>query len=179
MTTLTTVTNNSNANTSASLQYSGGPLNVVYAYSNEKAPSKGAAGATSALGTAPGVTLPANTDVTWNLLAANYKFGDFTLMGGYTTTKHNAPVVLEDSESWNIAGKYSVTPSLELAGNYLFRDSKLPANADSTLYGLGLNYFYDKQTNLYVRYEGIRFTATGATPAQDQDIWSIGLRYQF
>lgn len=174
-----TITNNSNTNTTASLQYNNGALNAIYVYSNEKAGSKGAAGTTAALGTAPTVTLPVNTDVTWNMLAANYKFGDFTLLGGYTNTKHNAPIALEDSESWNIAAKYSINPKLEVMGNYLFRDSKLASNADATLYGLGLNYFYDKQTNLYVRYEGIRFAATGAIAAQDQDIWAIGLRYQF
>lgn len=174
-----TVTNNSNAGATASIQYNANGLNAIYMYSNEKAPSKGAAGPTSALGTAPTVTLPANTDVTWNMLSANYKFGDLTVMGGYSTTKHNAPVSLEDSASWNIAGKYAVSPKIEVLANYLVRDSKLAADADSTLIGLGLNYYFDKQTNLYVRYEGIRFVATGTTPAQDQDIWALGLRYQF
>ena len=175
----TTVTNNTNTIRVVSFQYNQGPLNAIYARGNAAAPSNGAAGATTTLGTTPPVALPADTDITWNILAANYKISDVTLMGGLTSTKHNAPVVLEDSKSWNVAAKYTLNPKIEFLANYLVRNSNLANTADAKLIGLGTNYFLDTATNLYVRYEGQRFTAAGATPAQNQNIWAVGVRYQF
>ena len=175
-----TVANNTNGYTGFSLQYNVGPLNAIYSYSNEKAGSNPAAGATSAIGTAPAAVLAANTDVTWNMLAANYKFGNATIMGGYTTTKHNgAAVAAEDSKSWNIAGKYMVTPEIELLANYLVRDTQLTTAADAKLLGLGVNYYLNTATNLYVRYEGIKFDAFGSTAEQTQNVWAAGIRFQF
>lgn len=175
----TTPTNNSNTNATVSLQYSKDALNAIYVYSNEKAPNNGAAGATTAIGTTPPVVLPAGTDVTWNILAANYKMSDLTIMGGLTSTKHNAPVVLEDSSSWNIAAKYSLSPKVELLGNYLVRTSNIAGTPNATLIGLGANYSLDTSTSLYARYEGQSFTAAGTTPSQNQNIWAAGVRYQF
>jgi predicted porin len=171
--------NNSNTNTGFSLQYNAGPVNAVYYYGNEKAGTNGAAGATTALGTAPAVVLPAGTDITWTMLAGNYNLGALTVMGGYTTTKHNAATALEDSSSWNIAAKYVLNPTWEFTGNYLVRDTNLASTYDATLIGLGANYNLDKQTNLYGRYEGIKFDNNSAKASYDQSIWAFGLRYQF
>jgi predicted porin len=175
----TTPTSNSNTNTTVSLQYGKNDLNAIYAYSNEKAPSNGAAGATAAIGTTPPVVLPAGTDVTWNILAASYKMNALTIMGGLTSTKHNASVALEDSSSWNIAAKYSVGAKVDLLGNYLVRTSNITGTPNATLVGLGVNYNLDTQTSLYARYEGLSFTAVGATASQNQNIWAGGIRYQF
>ena len=171
--------NNTNAARTLSLQYNVGPVNAIYVHSNEKAGSIGAAGATSAFGTVAAVALPAGTDVSWNFLAANYKFGDATVMGGFSTTKHNATTVLEDSKSWNIAGKYLVSPQIELVGNYLVRNTNLSTAADAKMIALGVNYLFDASTNLYVRYEGQKFDAFGTTASTKQDIWAFGARYQF
>ncbi len=174
-----TPTSNTNGYDSISLRYSKGPLNAMYTYANEKAGSKAAAGPETSIGTAGAVVLPANTDVKFNFLAANYTIGKATIMGGYSKTKHDAAKPLEDSSSWNIATKYVVSPKVELLGNYLVRDTNLAATADVKLLGLGLNYYLDSKTVIYGRYEGLRFESVGATSSVKQDIWATGVQYKF
>jgi len=174
-----TVTSDSNTNTAISVQYSQGSLNAIYVFNNEKAGSNGASGPAATFGTTPIVSLPVNTDISWNMASANYNFGTYTLYAGLTTTKHNAPVPLEDSSSWNVAGKYALNPDIDLMANYLVRSTKLANTSNATLIGLGMNYYLDKQTNLYGRYENQSFDANGTAKSTSQSIWAFGIRYLF
>ena len=176
----TSIANNTNGERVVSLQYNAGPVNAIFVHATESAGSNGAAGPAANFAAASTVvSLPAGTDVTWNFLAANYKFGDATIMGGYSTTKQNSTPALEDSKSWNIAGKYSVTPQIELVGNYLVRNTNLTTAADAKLIAVGVNYLFDASTNLYARFEGQRFDAFGTTASAKQNIYAFGARYQF
>ncbi len=172
------IANNNNRYEAVSLQYSRPALNTIYSYTRVTAGRNAAAGA-AAPGAAPVAALPANTDIDWHFLAGNYTLGPVTVYGGYTVTKHHAPTPLEDSSSWNLAGKYTVTPSIDLMLNYVSRDTKLTTAGDASSLGAGLNYWWDKATNLYVRAEYVTIDAFGTTPSQKQGIAAAGLRYQF
>lgn len=185
-----TLAGNTNTYTSLSLKYNNGPANVMYVYTNEKAASNGAAGiygvlpagvvgvtTIGGLATSATVALPVNTDVTFNQLSGNYTFGPATIYAGLSSTKHNAAVVLEDSNSWNLAGQYLITPSIKLQANYLARNSNVAANA--RLLGLGAEYAFSKRTNAYFRYEGINFDGFAVAPSFTLNSWAVGLKHTF
>lgn len=175
---------NTNTNTTFALQYNSGAFNAMYVFANEKAPGNGSAGVPGALGAAVVVGVPAGTDVTWNVLAANFAVNDaLTLMGGFTKTMHNVASGVtpsEDSNSWNLAAKYVASAKFDLLGNYTVRNSNVAtANPNAYVLGLGVNYNMDKQTNLYARYEAIRWSSSATVNAADQAAYAIGVRYLF
>ena len=177
-----TLAGNTNTYTTLSLKYNNGPANVIYVYTNEKAASNGAAGiygvtAAGAFVTAATVVLPVNTDITYNQLSGNYTFGPATIYAGLSSTKHNAAVPLEDSNSWNLAGQYLITPSIKLQANYLARNSNVAANA--RLLGLGADYAFSKRTNAYFRYESINFDAFAVATSSTLNTWAVGLKHTF
>jgi predicted porin len=176
------VAGNTNGYAAFSLNYNKGPLNAVYAYTNEKAGGTNGAAGAGAVGALGAVALPVGTDVTWNQFAVNYNLGALTVYGGYDTTKQNGLATpTEDSSSWNLAFKYVASPSIELLGNFLSRDSNLALNADAKLIGLGANYLLSKRTNLYARYEGITFAATTAPGSVElkQNVYALGVKTTF
>jgi predicted porin len=184
-----TLGGNTNTYSTLSLKYNNGPINAMYVYTNEKASSNGANGIfgvvagtvanTGVFATTTTPTLPANTDITWNQLSANYTFGAATVYGGWSNTKHNAAVALEDSSSWNLAGKYAVTPAIDLAANYLVRSTNITNVAKASVLGLGADYKFSKRTNAYFRYEGINFDSTPIAASSTLNSWAVGLKHTF
>ena len=121
---------NSNGVLGFDLKYSNGPLNFA---ANTTKVSAGGVGAAGSVGAAPSATLVQNSlginsTVVWNALAANYKLNpNTTIYAGYTSTKTNNITTagfLEDSKSYNIAGKYTMG-SIDFKVNYLVRKSGL------------------------------------------------------
>jgi len=103
----TTATANDNGLLGVALSYNQGPINAIYYHGKASAGANAAAGTAATLGSVTAGPLTANASVTWNMLAANYKFGDATVYGGYTTTK-TSDATVEDASSWNLAGKYTM-----------------------------------------------------------------------
>ncbi len=171
----TTASSNTNQYSALSAAYNNGPLNAIYVYTKVKAGAVAAAGSTTAIGTAAAAgALAANQDIVYNQLSANYAFGAFTVYGGLSTSKAS-DATLEDSKSWNLAGKFAVSPTIDLMANYLARDSALAANNDAKLLGLGVDYKFSKRTTAYVRYERIDNDVVNT----DQNIWAFGLKHTF
>lgn len=117
-----------------------------------------------------------------NLVGANYTFGTFTLMGGWTSSKNNvSPARTVDSRSWNVAFKWQATPTLAVMGNVLKADDKLAANQDRDLNALGLDYAMSKRTTAYARWENgdnDKSAATG-TGTGKFTRYAFGLRHTF
>jgi predicted porin len=185
-----TLAGNTNTYTTLSLKYNNGPINAMYVYTKEAAASNGANGTflvvanpalanTGVLATTTTPTLPANSDVTWNQLSANYTFGAATVYGGWSSTKQSSAVPLEDSTSWNLAGQYLITPSIKLQANYLVRTSNVANVARAGLLGLGAEYAFSKRTNAYFRYEGINFDSTALAASSSLNSWAVGLKHTF
>lgn len=183
-----TATANNEQYTSASITYKNGPLTAMYAYANVKVGANGVPTAlsTTAISTGGvgftngGQKLVANSDVGYGFLAVNYKIGDATVYGGYTTTKSSATPAQEDASSWNIAGKYAVTSDINVMANYLRRTSNLPTGLPSTLIGLGADYMFDKNTNMYVRYENYDLNTNGTTVGGSTTSgFAVGVKYVF
>jgi predicted porin len=100
--------------TQIGLNYNNGPLNVSYTNSNIMSNVNGIGA----------------MNTTHNLLGANYTFGTFTLMGGWTSSKNNvSPARTVDARSWNVAMKWQATPTLAVMGNILKVDDKIAATA--------------------------------------------------
>jgi predicted porin len=129
--------------TQIGLNYNNGPLNVSYTNSNIMSNVNGIGA----------------MNTTHNLLGANYTFGTFTLMGGWTSSKNNvSPARTVDARSWNVAMKWQATPTLAVMGNILKVDDKIAATAvtgdqDRDLNALGLDYAMSKRTTAYARWE--------------------------
>jgi predicted porin len=118
--------------------YNNGPLNVSYTNS-------------SIMSNIAGIGA---MNTTHNLLGANYTFGTFTAMAGWTSSKNNvSPARTVDSRSWNVAMKWQATPTLAVMANILKADDKLVANSDRDLNALGVDYSMSKRTTAYVRWE--------------------------
>ncbi|MBI5901225.1 MAG: porin [Rhodocyclales bacterium] len=151
--------------TQVGLNYNNGPLNVSYAHSNILS---------NVAGLNTGVT-------THNLLGANYTFGTFTLMAGWTSSKNNANPKTLDARSWNVAAKWQATPTLAVMANVLKSDDKLAANQDRNLNALGLDYSMSKRTTAYVRWEGgdnDKSAATGFNSGKFNRT-ALGFRHSF
>ncbi len=148
--------------------YNNGPLNVSYTNS-------------SIMSNINSLTLGA-TNTTHNLLGANYTFGTFTLMGGWTSSKNNvSPARTVDSRSWNVAMKWQATPTLAVMANILKADDKLAANQDRDLNALGVDYSMSKRTTAYVRWENgdnDKSAATGGNTGKFTRT-ALGLRHSF
>lgn len=152
----TTASSNSNQFLAGSVGYSNGPLNVMYAYTRIRDGANPVAGYALVPGALTTNALGANGTVAYHVLGANFSFGKATVYAGYTDSNtDNASGALENSRSANIAGKFAVTPQIDLMANYTRRDSGLAANLDARLIGVGADYKLSKRTNLYARYESM------------------------
>lgn len=159
--------------TQVGLNYNNGPLNLSYAHSNFM---------TNVAGLNKGVA-------THNLLAANYKFGDVTLYGGWTSSKATgvngaAPggaTSSVDARSWNVALKWQATATVAVMANVLRSDDKLVADQDRSLNSLGLDYSLSKRTVAYARWEGgdnDKSATTGSNGGKFNRT-AFGLRHSF
>jgi len=157
-------TTNNTGYAALGLKYGNGPLNVAFAH------TKAESGANVGLGT----FTAANSDVSYNFLAANYNFGAFTGYAGYTTTKSGGAATATDSRSINVAGKVPVG-AFDLLANYVKVDDRTGANADRTLLGLGADYNLSKRTAVYTRYESLKLVNTSAK----QNTLALGIRHAF
>lgn len=154
--TATTGAPNQDGYTGITLRYSNGPLNVGYGY----AVNKFGNGYVATLAGSPyaaattGVSA-VNGDYTYNMLSGNYNFGAATVYAGLSTTKSNGittAAAMEDSTSWNIAGKYTMGAT-DLLASYLVRTAIISTNKSAKVYGLGADYNLSKRTALTARFE--------------------------
>lgn len=154
------------------VSYKGNGLNVVLAH------YKTDAGAVIPTG---GV-LAANSDVTQTILGGNYTFGPATVYAGWSQSDAGGGAAgAVDSTSYNVAGKYAITPAIALMANYVKVNDKLAADQDRDLIGLGADYSLSKRTVAYVRYERGDYdksTATG-NGAGKFNTYAIGMRHSF
>jgi predicted porin len=159
--------------TQVGMNYNNGPLNLSYTHSNFM---------TNVASLNKGVA-------THNLLAANYKFGDVTLYGGWTSSKATgvngaAPggaTSSVDARSWNVALKWQATATMAVMANVLRSDDKLVADQDRSLNSLGLDYALSKRTVAYARWEGgdnDKSAVTGANGGKFNRT-ALGLRHSF
>ncbi len=151
--------------------YNNGPLNISATQSNIMTNLNG------------GI---ASKTTTHNMLAANYTFGTFTLMAGWTSSKDNLPVKFADHRSWNLAAKWQATPTLAVMANTLKVDDKIAetaalGNQDRSLNALGLDYAMSKRTTAYARWEDgdNDKQATTGTGNGKFTRWAFGLRHSF
>ena len=125
------------------------------------------------------VAIPANSDITQTILGANYTFGPATVYAGYSQSDAGGGLNnTVDSTSFNVAGKYKVTPAIALMANYVKVNDKLAANVDRDLIGLGADYSLSKRTAAYVRYE--RGDSNKAVAGTGKfSTYAIGMRHSF
>ncbi len=194
-----TLTSNDNRLFGLGINYNKGPLNVAFYNGNASAGDVPAAGTTTVTGTVVANALAANQNVTWNILSANYNYGDWTGYAGYTIIldENGTGIRMEDSRSWNLGAKYQLNANTSVMANYLERTSSLASQntaitgPTARLFGLGVNYNLSKNTYLYGRYEqigGLNVASTAAangaaavTADRDatQSTYAIGLKMGF
>jgi predicted porin len=161
-----------------------GPLSVMAFHGELRSGNHRAAGATPPSATTQSPSpLPADQSAKWNMVSANYAvLPSLTLYGGATNSKVGNG--LDDTKSWNVAGKYTLG-QFDYMANYVARSANTGANAlpankvpKSRLIGLGVDYRFDESplNALYFRYEDIdKANAAGQRLKQ----LSIGVRVGF
>jgi predicted porin len=124
----------------------------------------------------------ANTDVSYQVIGGNYKMGANTFYAGLTTLRSSAGD--EDSQSWNLAYKYDLSPNTSLIANKISQSSSLAITSSTTqnlnrsLIGLGVNHNLSKRTTLYARYESVD-TNTDNNATGETNTTFVGIRHQF
>ncbi len=177
-------TSNSNGFQEFGLKYNNGPLNVNYASTTVKAGAYSAATAQTAAGGAGTAALAANQSVKYTFLAANYTMGAATVYAGMTTAKTDgittAAAAGLDTKSNNIAVKYALTPTIDLAANVVKITDNLSAHTkgDQKLTGIGADYKFSKTVSAYVRMEDYKQDQKSTT-ANGVKTQAVGLRVQF
>lgn len=156
-----TNTDTSTGATVLGLNYSAGPLNVMYANGGYK----------------NGGT--ANNLTSLNTLTANYTFGATTVyVGVHNARLEAAGVQTAKTSATNLAVKHAMGATTLLA-NMAKRTDKQTAVADNgDVTGLGADYALSKRTNLYGRYE--KFEQSSATAATGKrTAYSFGIKHTF
>jgi predicted porin len=171
------------------VSYKGNGLNAVLAYYKTTTGNRAVTTRPASVGVsggAPSVTLadtiPANSDVTQTILGANYTFGPATVYAGWSQSDAGGGLAGDvDSTSYNVAGKFMVTPAIALMANYVKVNDKLAADQDRDLIGLGADYSLSKRTVAYVRYERGDYDKSAATGAGTGkfNTYAIGMRHSF
>jgi predicted porin len=160
---------NANGMLELALSYKGNGLNVILAH------YKTTAGNTAAGGVA------ANGDVSQTALGANYQFGPATVYAGYTKSDSSTGALsgdTVDSSSYNIAGKYAITPAVALMANFVrINDDSAAGNEDRELFGLGVDYSLSKRTTAYARYE--KGDNDKSVTTEGFNRYALGLRHSF
>jgi len=196
-----TSTTNNDTYAGLALNFSSGDLNMSYALANQKfgtnslaSMSKIASSTTTCVTTSNVCTTTTSlvsdtiasgwlgTDITYGMLAANYKIGQATVYGGYTSTKHSAATPLEDSTSTSFSAKYEMSPSIDLFANYVNRTSNLSTANNAKLIGLGFDYKLSKRTVAYGRYETYDVNTDGKAASAGGSVTSqggFGIRHAF
>ena len=184
---------NDNGYQSFTAAYNQGPLNAVVFTSQAKSGANAAAGAYATQGTYVANGLATNDSLTVSGATANYTFGATTLYYGLSKTTTGSGY--DDSKSSNYAVKYAVSPTIDLMGNLLYRNSNLTAQATQpkgTVLGLGGDLKLSKNTIAYWRYQRLSglntasAAASGANTATTAARWNdtqvtnmVGLRMGF
>jgi predicted porin len=127
--------------------------------------------------------LPAGQTAKWNMVSGNWRvLPPLTLYAGATQSKIGNG--LDDTTSWNVAGKYTWT-QLDFLANYVARSENKGANAPaanrvpkSRLIGLGVDYRFEESplNALYYRFETIDKMNAAGQPIRQH---SIGIRIGF
>jgi predicted porin len=193
------VANNSPTFMGLMVAYTQGNLNLGFALNTIKTGSNaiftnGLITATSstigATGSTPTITIStvqtaaiaANTDVSYQVFGGNYKMGANTFYAGLTTLRSSAGD--EDSQSWNLAYKYDLSPKTSLIANKVSRSSALAissaatSNNNASLIGLGVNHSLSKRTTLYARYESVDVNTDNNATGETNTTF-VGIRHQF
>jgi len=169
-------TSNTNGYTDIGLTYSQGPLNLAYAATTMKAGAYAAAGAaTGVTGTTSGLT--ANSEVKYTMLGGNYTMGAITVYYGATTGKSSGLTTNINVSSSNVAIKYAMSPTVDLAFNTVRVDDKVSEAKDQKLNGLGADYKFSKNTSAYLRWEDYNTDKSAANKGVKAT--ALGLRVNF
>jgi predicted porin len=121
--------------------------------------------------------IPANGDVSQTMLGANYSFGPATIYAGWSNSDGSTGVAV-DSTSYNVAGKYNVTPAVALMANYVKVNDKLAGDDDRDLIGLGADYSLSKRTTAYFRLERGDYDKSEAGDSKFTT-YALGMRHSF
>jgi predicted porin len=165
--------------TDISLGYSQGPLNAMY--STQKIST--GAGDTNAL-VNPALQSTASTDVTTNVMAANYTLGATRLYVGSFTLK--AGTTIDDKGT--IFGVKHTMGQIDLMANMTTLKSSLTGTtlnqADRKVVGLGADYNLSKRTAVYFRNEARNADTDGtvsttATLGSKTTTTAVGFRHTF
>jgi predicted porin len=189
----TTITSNTPSFMGVLVNYSAGPLNLVAAQNNYKNGNNSIGG--NAVGfTVTSIGLAAGQEVVYQMLGANYKMGSHTFYTGMSNVR--ASNATEDTQSWNVAYKFSLNSNVDLMANMVSQSSSLTQTSAGTsltlangatqavwnlnrkIIGFGADYRLSKRTNLYVRYENYD-SNTDNVNTGEQISTAFGVRHQF
>lgn len=127
-------------------------------------------------------------------LGVGYTFGDAKVGFIYEKADFDTAAATKDRKSWQLNGSYNMGPIVLKAvyGKVSDADFNLTANADQTMWALGLDYNLSKRTAVYFvygngdsdaayNYTGAGVSATGLGQAIKDDIsgWNIGVKHSF
>lgn len=126
-------------------------------------------------------------------LGLGYTFGDAKV--GFIYEKADVDIAAtKDRKSWQLNGSYNMGPIVLKAtyGKVSDADFNLTANADQTLWAVGVDYNMSKRTTVYFvygngdsdaayNYTGAAVSATSLGQAIANDIsgWNIGIKHSF
>jgi predicted porin len=161
-----------------------GPVSIMAWHGEDRQGNRRGAGATppSATTQTPSV-LPAGQTAKWNMVSGNWRvLPPLTLYAGATQSRIGNG--LDDTTSWNVAGKYTWR-QFDFLANYVSRSENKGANAPaanrvpkSRLIGLGVDYRFEESplNALYYRFETIDKMNAAGQPIRQH---SIGIRIGF
>ncbi len=123
-------------------------------------------------------------------LGLGYSFGDAKV--GFIYEKVDADTTLSDRKSWQLNGSYTMGPIVLKAeyGKVSDADFGITANADQTLWALGVDYNLSKRTTAYLVYGkgdsdaavaavSLNGAAIAASANGDVSGWNIGIKHSF
>lgn len=123
-------------------------------------------------------------------MAAAYNFADLTLAGFFQTVDHSNDQF--DADVYGIAASYKISDKVAVKGQYLIRNAD-PADSDSDLLSVGMEYRFGSQLRLYGNYALVanddnanlnpwsqaRTTGTPGSLGESAQGFSLGLRFDF
>jgi predicted porin len=172
-----TIANNSPTFMGLMVAYTQGKLNLGFALNTIKTGANPIATNSTSFNAITTSAIAANTDVSYQVIGGNYQMGANTFYAGLTSVRSSAGD--EDSQSWNVAYKYDLSPKTSFIANKVNRQTSLTtANANASLFGLGMNHSLSKRTTLFARYESAD-TNTDNSATGETNSTFVGIRHQF
>jgi predicted porin len=172
-----TIANNSPTFMGLMVAYTQGKLNLGFALNTIKTGANAIATNSTTFNSMTTSAIVANTDVSYQVIGGNYQMGANTFYAGLTSVRSSAGD--EDSQSWNVAYKYDLSPKTSFIANKVNRQTSLTtANANASLFGLGMNHSLSKRTTLFARYESAD-TNTDNSATGETNSTFVGIRHQF